>query len=214
METMKKKAIDKTELEKRLEAELADVAAQAEAAAEDSELRSDQSSAEEIPALEILPEEDVAALIEERDALKDQLLRARADFDNYRKRVAREDERVRRLAAESMIRDLLPAVDNLERALAHAAADSGGLAQGVEMVLKQLMEVLARYGLERIPSVGEPFNPNVHEAVMGVESVDVQPHHVAQELEKGYRLGDYVLRPAKVAVNVAPQTTAEMQTEE
>ena len=198
---MKKKTIEKTELEKRLEAETAEEdASQKMKNVEESASEEDEN----LPNLEVLPEVDVPALLSERDALKEQLLRARADFDNYRKRVLRDDARLRKRAAECIVRDLLPVLDNLDRALEHANDDSAGLAQGVEMVRSQFFEVLVRHGLDVIPSVGHGFDPNVHEAVTCVTSEEVPPNHVVQELQKGYRLGGYVLRPAKVVVNAVP----------
>ena len=196
---------EKTELEKRLEAEAAaeEAARVAQAAA---------TAAETTPPLEQPAQpptdEQVAALILERDQLKDQLLRLRADFDNYRKRTARETERTRKMAAEDLIRDLLPVLDNLDRALAHASDPSEGLAQGVEMVFKQLSDVLAARGVEAIPAVGEPFDPNVHEALSQQPSPDLPAHTVMTEWQRGYRIGDNVLRPAKVVVSGGPAEEA------
>ena len=199
---MKKKTLEKTELEKRLAAEIAEKMAATNAA--ESEGDAEEEEGEDLPNLEVLPEVDVEALTAERDSLKDQLLRARADFDNYRKRVARDDARLRKTAAEGIVRDLLPVLDNLERALAHADDESGGLAQGVDMVRNQFVDALARHGLDTIPAAGRPFDPNVHEAIACVPSEEVSPNHVVQEFQKGYRLGEHVLRPAKVVVSVAP----------
>ena len=191
---MKKQPMEKTELEKQLEAELAQEASPSETAEPPP------------PSLE----EQIAQLSAERDDLKDQWLRGRAEFDNYRKRMIRENDRVRKTAAESILRDLLPVLDNLDRALEHAGAEAGGLAEGVDMILKQLREALGRHGLATIPTVGVPFDPNVHEAVMNMPGADVPPNHVAMELQKGYRLGDFVLRPAKVAVSTpAPEPSEE-----
>ncbi|MCL4694262.1 MAG: nucleotide exchange factor GrpE, partial [Candidatus Hydrogenedentes bacterium] len=160
-------------------------------------------------------EADFVALERERSELADQLLRARADFDNYRKRMARDAERIRQTAAEGLIRDILPVVDHLELALKHAEDHPGALGEGVAMVLKQFQDVLSRHGLEPIASVGEPFDPNVHEAVMQRESAEAPPESVVEEFQKGYRLGQMVLRPAKVVVSLgapaasAPETSAE-----
>ena len=204
---MKKKAMEKTELEERLEAEMAEAAAQEAQTAEATE--EPAGSSEELPNIEILPEVDVAALMTERDSLKDQLLRTRADFDNFRKRTARDDARLRKMAAESVVRDLLPVLDNLDRALEHAGDDSGGLASGVEMVRKQFAEVLKQHGLSTITAAGSAFDPNVHEAVACVPSAEVPLNHVIQEFQKGYRLGEHVLRPAKVVVSAGPPESPE-----
>lgn len=220
---------EKTELEKKLEAELAARSAETgplerEPATEvesdrpcmemEEELRGaeegEDEGDEDLP--EMIPAVDVEGLMRERDELKDQLLRARAEFDNYRKRVARDAERERKRAAESLIRDLLPVVDNLELALQHADAEHP-LAEGVSMVVRQFQDVLRRAGVEAIPAVGEPFDPTVHEAVMHAPSEEVAENNVAHEFQKGYRLGDYVLRPSKVAVSKgAPENTSAQET--
>lgn len=166
------------------------------------------------PAGQVEPEVDVPALVAERDELKDLVLRARAEFDNYRKRVAREAGRLRQTAAESLMRDLLPVVDSLERALEHAEDGSDGFAQGVEMVFAQMCEILRRNGLEPIAAVGEAFDPNVHEAVMKVESEECPEGRVVQEFQKGYRLGGYVLRPSKVVVSAGLSITPDADAED
>ena len=143
----------------------------------------------------------IAALTEERDALRDQTLRLRAEFDNARKRLAREAERTSRAAVERVFVEWLPVVDNLELALQHAPDRSDSLAQGVELVLKQVCDVLSRNGVEPIPAVGEVFSPHFHEAMTHAESEDVPENCVAMEFQRGYRMGDQVLRPTKVAVS-------------
>lgn len=160
------------------------------------------------------PAPDPEALMAECDDLKDQLLRARAEFDNYRKRMMRDADRVRKTAAQSLIGDVLTVVDNLERALEHAEGDSAGFVEGVGMVLKQLHDVLGRHGLEAIPAQGEPFDPNVHEAMVPVQSDDHPKDHVVEEYQRGYRLGDFVLRPAKVSVNTQAAEAADADAEE
>ena len=195
-----KKDKEKTELEKKLEKEMA-----FEAGAE---------TAGQLPEVQPVEQPDIPALVAERDAARDQLLHTLADFDNYRKRLAREHERTRKLAAESIIRDLLPVLDNLERAVDHAGAEPGALVEGVKMVLGQFRGALERHGLRQIPALNEPFDPHVHEAVMQAESDEVPPDHVAQEFEKGYKLGDFVLRPAKVVVSKASSQPAPAADEE
>lgn len=137
----------------------------------------------------------------ERDALQDQLLRARAEFDNYRRRVARENEQLRTTAAQALMRDLLPIVDNMERALSHVEDKTDGLALGIEMVLKQFTGVLAARGLEPIAALGEPFNPHIHEALTHQPSAEYPEDTVMEEFQRGYRLGDFVLRPTQVVVS-------------
>ena len=162
------------------------------------------------PDAEILQEEDVAGIIEERNSLreelaeaKDRLLRMQAEFENFRKRTRREAERTRERAAEGVIRDILPIIDHLDLALEHSDSGDGGgqLAKGVQMVRNQLQEALARHGLEDISTVGVAFDPNEHEAVIQTHSEDVPENQVAQEFQRGYRLGSQVLRPAKVVVS-------------
>ena len=144
---------------------------------------------------------DLESVTAERDELSDQVLRLRAELDNFRKRTAREVERIRKTAAEDLIRELLPVLDHLDLALQHAQETPNGLVEGVEMVAKQFREALGRHAVEHIPATGRPFDPNVHEAVMQREDVDVPRHTVLEEFQKGYRLGDLVLRPTKVVVS-------------
>ncbi len=159
-------------------------------------------------------EEALAALEQERDELKDQLLRARAEFDNYRKRMLREGEQQRKTAAQGLMRSLLPIVDNLERALRHVDDQSDGFTQGVEMIAKQFADVLAGQGLELIASVGEPFDPNIHEALTHQPSDKYPADTVMEEFQRGYRLGDFVLRPSQVVVSSgAPAPAEPLETE-
>jgi molecular chaperone GrpE len=144
-------------------------------------------------------------LSKEMEGLRDQLLRSRADFDNYRKRMAREQERVRKTAAEKLIHDILPILDHLELALQHIEDETDGLAQGVSMVHKQFSEVLQGHGLTPIEAEGKPFDPNVHEALQQVPHDEIQPDHIAQEFQKGYLLGETVIRPSKVIVSTGPK---------
>lgn len=156
------------------------------------------------------PEDDpVADLTRALDEMRDQWLRSRAEFDNYRKRVARDAERLRLTAAENVLKDLLPVADNFERALHHGEADAGTLLEGIKMVHKQFVDVLARHGVEAIPATGRPFDPNVHDALSRMPSDEHSVDTVALEYEKGYRLGDTVLRPAKVVVSSGPADETE-----
>ncbi len=158
--------------------------------------------AEPEPALE---GEGLAPLRAENAELKSTNLRLLADFDNYRKRADRErDEKVRFALAEP-IRQLLPVVDNLERALT-AQGQLEDLRSGVEMTLRQLGEALRRLGIEAVPAVGERFDPRVHEAVMSVESSEVTMPTVIDEFQRGYKLHERLLRPAMVRVAVPPES--------
>lgn len=155
------------------------------------------------------PTDPLQALQVERDGLMDQLLRARAEFDNYRKRVARETEALRQRAAEALVHDLLTVIDNLDLALKYRDTDPEALAEGVGMVAKQMHDVLGRHGLAPIESEGKPFDPAVHEAVSQVPSGEVPKDMVVQEFQKGYILGGRVLRPSRVTVSSGPDEETE-----
>jgi molecular chaperone GrpE len=149
-------------------------------------------------------EEDVEHLKKELDQVRDIYLRKLAEFDNFRKRVEREREDVRIAGAEEIIRDLLPVLDNFERALQHAEDDSGAFLQGVEMIAKQLWDTLERRGVQEVNPVGQPFDPELHEAVQRVEDGDHPPGTVAWVMLKGYLMGERLIRPAMVGVAVEP----------
>ena len=161
----------------------------------------DETGADEGAAKATL-EVDVGALIQEREKLKDQLLRTAADFDNFRKRTRRDLEEVRRRAKEEAIRDILPIIDNLERAVAasDAAVDVQAVADGVRMVLRGFQDIGERMGLARIDAIGSQFDPNVHDAVQQVETADHPAGCVMAEVLPGYLLQDRLLRPAMVVV--------------
>lgn len=147
--------------------------------------------------------EDIASLRKERDELKDQLLRSRAEFANYQRRARQQADLDRVYAVGNLARDLLDAIDNLERATqALRASAAAGISSGLEMVQKQMLEILAKYGVEPINALGEPFDPNFHEALMQQPSADHPEGTVVAELGKGYKIHDRVLRPSKVAVSV------------
>ena len=136
----------------------------------------------------------------------DRFLRQVAELENFKKRMAREKEESIRFANEDLIKDLLPVVDNLERAVAHARGGGNGkpLVEGVEMVLKGLSDVLSKYGVVQISAIGQPFDPAKHEAMAQVESGSHPPNTVVDEHHKGYLLFERLLRPALVSVAKAP----------
>jgi molecular chaperone GrpE len=138
----------------------------------------------------------------------DRWLRQTAELDNFKKRTARERDEAIRLANEALIKDLLPVVDNLERAVAHASGGGNGkpLVEGVEMVLRQFLDVLTKHGAVQMLAVGQPFDPAKHEAMTQVESDDHEPNSVVEEHQKGYLFRDRLLRPALVSVAKAPGT--------
>ena len=145
--------------------------------------------------------DDVTLLQQERDDLQDRLLRSAAEFDNYRKRVDRDRRDQADAAVASAVEDLLPIVDNLERALeAPAGEDADSYRQGVELIHRQMMDVLRRRGVTPIESVGTDFDPQVHQAVAHEASPEHREGEVMEEFRRGYKLGDRLLRPAMVKV--------------
>ena len=148
----------------------------------------------------------LSALQTERDQFFDSWRRVQAEFDNYRKRQAREAEQTAKYAAVPVIRDVLPGLDNLRRLL--EAAQKGGqleeLTKGVELTLKQFESVLEKNHARSIPGVGTPFDPNLHEAITQVPSAEHPPMTVLMEVERGYTIHDRVVRPSKVIVSAAP----------
>lgn len=153
--------------------------------------------------------EELAVKMEELKALNDKYLRQAAEFDNY-KRLAQRDQREQiKFGNEQLLKELLPVVDNLERAI-KAAKDGGsgdGLIQGVDLTLKQLIGALGKFGVQAVPTVGQPFDPSTHQAVVSVPSDQIPEQHVVEEFQRGYRLHDRILRAAMVSVSTGP--TAE-----
>lgn len=145
--------------------------------------------------------EDVAGL-------KDQLLRLAADFQNFRKRTAREMDEARRYGSEKVLLGLLPVLDNLERAVSHSGEDDSPIAEGVRMVAKQFVDVLGTFGVTGFESVGEPFDPERHEAMGQMVSEDFPPGAIVEQMLKGYFMHDRLLRPAQVIVAAAPAREA------
>ena len=140
-------------------------------------------------------------------AARDAQLRAIADLDNVRKRAEREIANASKYSSEKLLGDLLGAADSLDLGLAAAAkpeAQVANLAEGMQLTLKQLLATLKKYGVEPVDPQGQPFNPELHEAVTMVPSAQVAPNHVLQVMQKGYRLHDRLLRPAMVVVAKAP----------
>ena len=140
-----------------------------------------------------------AELRREKDALQDRLLRTAAEFDNYRKRVDRERRDLAEYTAAEVIRELLPIVDNLERALG-AAGEGDSLRKGVELIHKQMLDILRKRGVKPIEALGADFDPNFHQAVVHEASSEHREGEVMEELQRGYMLGDRLLRPAMVKV--------------
>ncbi len=147
--------------------------------------------------------EDLKKKASERDQYLDLAQRTRAEFENFQKRNRTDRELERKYAYTSLVRDLLPVLDNLDRALtaSQQAGESGSLAKGVAMVQTQFLDLLKRNGITRIDAQDKPFDPNEHEAVMQKPSADHEPNSVLQVLESGFMIHDRVLRPAKVIVS-------------
>ncbi|EMT47094.1 nucleotide exchange factor GrpE [Anoxybacillus flavithermus] len=150
-----------------------------------------------------LANEKIAQLEAKLAEAENRLLRLHADFDNYRRRVRLDMEAAEKYRAQSLVADLLPILDNFERALQVQVEDekAKSLLQGMEMVYRALIEALKKEGVEAIESVGKPFDPHVHQAVMQVDDQNYEPNTVVEEFQKGYKLKDRVIRPAMVKVN-------------
>src|SRR5215831_6672533 len=136
----------------------------------------------------------------ERNDLFERLARLQAEFDNYRKRAAKENADFRDFAVSDAARALLPVIDSFTLALKNSAAKPEDLRKGVELIFKQLQDVLQKLNVERVPAQGEPFDPRVHEAIEMVETDAAPDHHVLEELQPGYRIKGRLLRPAMVRV--------------
>jgi molecular chaperone GrpE len=159
----------------------------------------------EVEGAEVLEAEPIDPIEEaqgEARKFKDQWMRTAADFDNYRKRARREVEDARKSGREDLLRELLPVFDNLERALTSAqrASDIKGVAEGLSMVMKQFEGTLGRVGITKVPAVGQPFDPAVHEAIQQVETDDHPAGQVVSEVQPGYMQGDKLVRAAMVVV--------------
>ena len=142
---------------------------------------------------------EVEKLKAERDALLDRLARQQAEFDNARKRAVREQQEFRDFAAADVIKGILPVLDSFERAL-KAGRDGSEFRSGVELIYRQMLDALQKAGVQPIKAVGQPFDPKMHEAIEMVDTTDVPDHHVLDELQRGYRYKDRLLRPAMVRV--------------
>ena len=157
---------------------------------------------------------EVDQLKAERDALLDRLARLQAEFDNARKRAVREQQEFREFAAAEVIKGLLPALDSFERALKASqnspkqslsrapapAPEASEFRNGIELIYRQFQDALQKAGVQPIVSVGQPFDPRIHEAIEMVDTTDVPDHHVMDELQRGYKFKDRLLRPAMVRV--------------
>lgn len=148
-------------------------------------------------------EQRIAELEAKLEEAENKVLRAQADFDNFRRRTRIDQEAAQKYRAQSLVSEIIPALDNFERALQIEVDNdqTKSLLQGMNMVYNQLIQALQNEGVEAIRSVGEQFDPHIHQAVMQVEDENFESNTVIEELQKGYKLKDRVIRPAMVKVN-------------
>ncbi|RIX54107.1 nucleotide exchange factor GrpE [Paenibacillus nanensis] len=173
-----------------------------EAVAEETLETAADGQPEEAPA-DAADDARYAELAKQAEDAQQRYLRAQADFDNFRRRTMKEKEELGQYASMKLLGQLLPVVDNFERAIAASSSNSDyeSLAKGVDMIFRQLTQTLEAEGLKPIQAVGEPFNPEFHQAIMQVESDEYEEGIVVEEVQKGYMLKDKVLRPAMVKVS-------------
>ena len=155
---------------------------------------------------EATPEERLAALAAERDEARDRMLRIAADFENFKKRSRKEQTDAVAEARERVLKEMLEVVDYLERAVGmqaggNGAVDGAAVLKGVDLVLRLFKQKLERYEVRPFDATGQPFDPRVHEAISRVEHAEIPAGSVAAELQKGYRVGERLLRPALVSVS-------------
>jgi len=191
-----------------------------------SEKNSSKKDAKERKKIDLrkkLIEEDSKALLakleeKEKEVTEsyDKFLRASAELDNYKKRMAKERTDFIRYGNETLVKDILPIVDSLDRALEHAgnSEDFDAFIKGLKLVQEQFLGCLEKHGVERIQSTGMDFDPNVHEAMLPVESKEYEENKIVEEFEKGYLLNGRLLRPAKVSVSKGVKKDKEVQLKE
>lgn len=155
-------------------------------------------------------EQKLTAAAAEASENYDRLLRVSAEFENYKKRIQREMDDLRKFAVQSLVKDLLPIIDNLELALKSSSEtqDEAGsrLRDGVVLTHKEILKTLEKYQVAQIDALGQPFDPNFHEAVMREEDADHPPNTIIKELQKGYLLQDRLIRPSMVVVSMPKQS--------
>ncbi len=200
----------KEELKKKDEQKLADMkeeikravvkeAEEGEEVPAEGEAPAEQEAVEEKDEL-TLAKEEIEGLKTQVQEKEERALRLQADFENFRRRTSKEKEELSAVVTQGILKDMLPLLDNFERAMAAEAKDIDSFKQGVEMIFKQFGEVLVKNGLEHIEVEGQKFDPNFHQAVMRVENPDLEDETIAQELQKGYMVKGRVIRPSMVQV--------------
>ena len=170
-----------------------------EDAVEETSAETTEETSQESPA-ESGADEKIAALEEELKNEKDKYMRLFAEFDNFRKRTAKEKTEAYGDATAKTISELLPAIDNFDRALDTPCTDEN-FKKGVEMIFTQITDILTKIGVSEIEALGKPFDPNLHNAIKQVENEDAESDTVCEVFQKGYKLGDRIIRHSMVAVN-------------
>ena len=160
---------------------------------------SDDTSEESRVTAQPASDGELGKLRAERDSLLDRVARLQAEFENARKRSVREQQEYRDFALSDAVKTLLPVVDSFDLAL-HSSTEKSQLRSGIELINKQLHDALEKLGLKQIPAKGEPFDPRFHEAIEMVDTNEVEDQHVIDELQRGYKLKERLLRPAMVRV--------------
>jgi len=182
------------------EKEMAGLDLEHELSAGDGDERSTEASVSSAASEEASsPSVELQKLKAERDSLLDRLARTQAEFENARRRASKEQQDFRDFACADAIKTLLPVIDSFERAL-QVKSEAGDFRGGVELIYKQLQDALTKLGVRAIPAKGVPFDPHVHEAIEMVETSDAPDHEVIEELQRGYKIKDRLLRPAMVKV--------------
>jgi len=169
------------------------------------ELPSGEGEDQVAPAGSAEMEGELEALRAEKASYLDRLARLQAEFDNFRKRSVKEQQDFRDYALAEALKLLLPILDSLDRAAKTNAASVEDYRSGIELIDKQFHDVLAKLGVEPVPAAGEVFDPNLHQAVQMVDTDEVEDHHVIDELQRGYRIKERLLRPAMVRVANNPK---------
>ncbi|MFQ5965059.1 MAG: nucleotide exchange factor GrpE [Candidatus Scalinduaceae bacterium] len=196
----------KSELEANTEGNIASEEEKSESKVESEEKQETKEEESDVEEQVVLTKREVDELrrkAEECDSFVDKLLRTRAEFLNYQKRVRKEHEAIAQFAIQDLIGDLFPEFDNFERAvkLAENSKDIDKFVEGIKLIEDQLLKVLEKHGVKRIETVGEPFDPNLHEAVIEEENNELPHHTITEELQRGFLLKDRVIRPSKVKVS-------------
>ncbi|SDG34130.1 molecular chaperone GrpE [Selenomonas sp. WCT3] len=174
--------------------------ASAEAEAEEVEGQDDAEVAEAAETEASDEAQQLEKLMADLKEKEERVLRLQADFENFRRRTAKEKEELSAVVTQGILKDMLPLLDNFERAMAAEAKDGEAFQKGVEMIFTQFGEVLKKNGLEKIETEGQKFDPNFHQAVMRVQNEELEDDDIAQELQKGYMVKGRVIRPSMVQV--------------